>query len=96
MESTKIDNKAFPDKTALSKANVKTKSMGSTKLTYHKERSFDSNHFPVSKVLFQCRDFVYRVDLMYQLPKCPYSYFSKALEFYFRAFFSLWVSLKSI
>ena len=24
---------------------------------------------------------------MYQPPKCPYSYFSKALEFYFRVFF---------
>ena len=70
--------------------------MGITKLTYHKERSFASNHFPFSKILFQFRNLVYRVDLMYQPPKCPYSYFSKALEFYFRVFFALWVSLKSI
>ena len=48
MESTKIDNKAFPDKTALSKANVKTNRMGSTKLTYHKEQSVASNRFPFS------------------------------------------------
>ena len=31
---------------------------------------------------------------MYQPPKCPYSYFAKALKFYLRLFFSLWVSLK--
>ena len=96
VESTKIDNITFPYKTALSEANVKTNRMGSTKLTYHKERSFASNHFPFSKILFQFRNLIYRVDLMYQPPKCPYSYFSKALEFYFRVFFSLWVSLKSI
>ena len=87
VESTKIDNITFPYKTALSEANVKTNRMGSTKLTYHKERSFASNHFPFSKILFQFRNLVYRVDLMYQPPKCPYSYFSKALEFYFRVFF---------
>ena len=85
-ESTKIDI-TFRYKTALSEANVKTNRMGSTKWTYHKEQSFASNHFPFSKILFQFRNLVYRVDLMYQPPKCPYSYFSKALEFYFRVFF---------
>ena len=30
---------------------------------------------------------------MYEQPKCPYSYFSLALEFNFRVFLSLWVSL---
>ena len=87
VESTKIDNITFTYKTALSEANAKTNRMGSTKLTYHKERSFASNHFPFSKILFQFRNLVYRVDLMYQTPKCPYSYSSKALEFYFRVFF---------
>ena len=96
VESTEIDNTTFPYKTALSEASVKTNRMGSTKWTYHKEQSFASNHFPFLKILFQFRNLVYRVDLMYQPPKCPYSYFSKALEFYFRVFFSLWVSLKSI
>ena len=89
VESTKIDNITFPYKTALSEANVKTNRMGSTKLTYHKEQSFTSNHFLFSIILFQFRNLVYRVDLMYQPLKCPYSYFSKALEFYFRVFFSL-------
>ena len=87
VESTKIDNITFPYKTALSEANVKTNRMGGIKLTYHKEWSFASNHFPFLKILFQFRNLVYRVDLMYQPPKCPYSYFSKALEFYFRVFF---------
>ena len=46
-----------------------------------------TKYFPFSKILFQFRNLVYRVDLMYQPFKCPYSYFSKALEFYFRVFF---------
>ena len=87
VESTKIDIITFPYKIALSEANIKANRMGSTKLTYHKERSFASNPFPFSKILFQFRNFVYRVGLMYQPPKCPYSYFSKVLEFYFRVFF---------
>ena len=87
--STKIVNITFPYKTALSEANVKTNRMGRTKLTYHKEWSFAINHFPFSKILFQFRNLIYRIDLMYQPPKCPYSYFSKALEFYLRVFFSL-------
>ena len=72
VESTKIDNITFPYKTALSEANVKTNRMGSTKWTYHKERSFASNYFPFSKILLQFRKLVYRVDLIYQPPKCPY------------------------
>ena len=81
VESTNIDNITFPYKTALSEANVKTNRMGSTKLTYHKEQSFASNHFPLSKILFQFRYLVCRDDMMYQPPKCPYAYFSKVLEF---------------
>ena len=87
VESTKIDNITFPYKTVLSEANVKTNRTGSTKLTYHNEWSFASNHFPFSKILFQFRSLLCRVDLMYQPPKCPYSYLSKVLEFYFRVFF---------
>ena len=87
VESTKIDNITFPYKTALSEANVKTNRMGSTKWTYHKEQSFVSNHFPFLEILFQFRNLIYRVDLMYQPPKFPYSFFSKALEFYFSVFF---------
>ena len=37
------------------------------------------------KILFQYKDLLQRVDLIYQLPKCPYSCFYYVLEFY------LWV-----
>ena len=47
--NTKIDNMTFPYKTTLSEANVKTNRMGSARLTYHKEQSFGSNHFPFLK-----------------------------------------------
>ena len=77
-ECTKIENAAFPCKTALSEANIKTNRLGSTKWTYHKERSFASNDFIFSKILFHFKSLVYKVDLMYQTPKCPYSYFLKA------------------
>ena len=46
-----------------------------------------TKYFPFLKILFKFRNLVYRVDLKYQPSKCPYSYFSKALEFYFRLFF---------
>ena len=89
VESAKTDIIILSYKAALSEANVKTNRMGSTKLTYHKEWSFAFNNFPISKILFQFRNLAYRVDLMYQPPKCPYSCFSKVSEFYFRVFFSL-------
>ena len=44
VEATKIENIAFPFKTALSEANVKTNIMATTKWTYHKEWSFASNY----------------------------------------------------
>ena len=44
VESTKIENILFPYNIAISKANVKTKRMVSTKWTYHKERDFASNY----------------------------------------------------
>ena len=54
IESTKIENATHLYKTALSEANVKTNKMGSTKWTYHKERSFASNHFFfIIAILFQ-------------------------------------------
>ena len=45
VESTKTETTLFPYKTALSEANFKKNRMGSTKCTYHKERSFASNYF---------------------------------------------------
>ena len=48
--------------------------------------------FPVTtlvsrKFCFKFKNFVYRVVLMYQPTKCPYSYFLKALVFYLRLLF---------
>ena len=40
VESTKTESASFPYKTAMSETNVKINRMGSTKWTYHKERSF--------------------------------------------------------
>ena len=97
VESTMIETSehTFLYKTALSEANFKTNRMGSTKWTYHKGRSFASNCFMFSKILFQFKNIVQRVDLLYQLPKCPYSYFSKASEFYLRVF-QWWIPYVSI
>ena len=44
-ETTKTENTSFPFKTAMSEANVKRNRMATTKLTYHKEKSFTSNYF---------------------------------------------------
>ena len=52
VESTKIENASFPDKRAISEANVKTNRMVSTKWTYHKGRSFASNYLIFLKILF--------------------------------------------
>ena len=43
LESTKIENVVFPNKTALSECNIKAIRTRRTKWTYHKERSFSSN-----------------------------------------------------
>ena len=53
-----------------------------------------TKYFSFSKILFQFRNLSYRVDLVYQPSKCLYSYFSKALEFYFSVFFFLVTILK--
>ena len=58
VETTKIENVSFSYKTAISEANVKTKSMVSTKWTYHKEWSFASNHFIFLIILFQFKNFL--------------------------------------
>ena len=40
LESTMIENATFPHKSPLSKTNVKTNSIRSTKWTYHQETGF--------------------------------------------------------
>ena len=86
-ETTKIENTSFPFKPALSEANVKTNRMETTKWTYHKEWSFASNCFIFLENLFQFKNLLKRVNLMYQPSKSPYSYFSQGLEFSFTVLF---------
>ena len=45
VESTMIENAAFPCKIALRKPNVKKNRKRSTKRTYHKEQGFAPNYF---------------------------------------------------
>ena len=52
VKNTKIKNTKFPYKTFPSIANVKINSMGSTKWTYHRDRSFASNYFIFWKFCF--------------------------------------------
>ena len=87
VETTKIENTSCPFKTVLSEANLKTNRMVTTKWTYHKDCSFASNYFIFWKIYFSFRT-SNRFHLMYQWPKCPYSYFMQALEFNFRVLFS--------
>ena len=62
--------------------------MTTTKRTYHQEWSFGSNYF-FFEILFQIKNLLKSVNLMYQRQKYPYSYFSEAPEFNFRALFSV-------
>ena len=58
VESTMIEKETFPYKTALLEANVKTNRMGSTRWTYHNERSFASKYFIFLEILFQFKNLV--------------------------------------
>ena len=50
VQSTSNESAIFPYKTALSKANVKTNSMRSSKWTYKKEQTFAIDSFIVLKI----------------------------------------------
>ena len=86
-EGTKIENTSFPFKTALSEADVKTNSMGTTKWTYYKEWSFANNYFDILENLFQFQNLLKRVNLTYQQRKCSYSYFRKRCSLILGCFF---------
>ena len=49
--------------------------MVTTKWVYHRELSFASNNFIFLKILFQFKNLLQIIDLMYQQPKHPYLYF---------------------
>ena len=63
-ENTKIENASFPYKTAISETYAKTNKMVTTKWTYHKEPSIDSNYLIFLKILFQLKNFLERADLL--------------------------------
>ena len=86
MHQQNISNKTAY-KNAISNANVKTKKMVISKWTYCKEWSFASNYFIFLKILFQFKNLLKRVDLLYQQPKRPYLYFCKRWSFIWRCFF---------
>ena len=85
VETTEIESTSFPFKTALSENNIKTNRMATTKWT--KAWSFASNYFILLEYFCQFQNLLKRVKLMHQQPKCPYLYFSLALEFNFRVLF---------
>ena len=87
VETIKIQNTLFSFETSLLEANVKTNRMATSKWTYHKEWSFASNYFIFLENLFQFYNLLNGVSLMYQRPKCPYSYFWLAQEVNFRMLF---------
>ena len=84
---SKIEKSTFPYKTALSEGNVKTNRKGSARWTYRKEPCFTSKYFIFFENFISVEEPRKRVDLIYQLPKCPYSDFPKALEFYLKVLF---------
>ena len=86
IEATKIESTSFPFKTALSEASVKTNRMVTIKWTHSKEWSFASNYFIFLENFFQLKNFFKRVNLMYQRPKCPYSFFRKCWSLILESF----------
>ena len=75
VECTNIEKASFPCKTGISEANVETNRILTTKWAYHKERRLTSNYFIFLKALFQFKNRLWIIDLMYQQPKRPNSYF---------------------
>ena len=64
-ENGKIEKRSCLYKTAMQEASVKASRNGSTKWAYLKEQSFASNYFILLNVLYQFKNLLERVDLMY-------------------------------
>ena len=84
VETTKIENTSFPLKTARSETNVKTNRMRLQNGPITK-----SGVFPVNTLFFWKICFSFRTSLIELIwcTKCPYLYFSLALEFNLRVLF---------
>ena len=70
----------FPYKATMSAANVKTNGIGVQNEPITKNGFLPATTFSVTtiflKILFQFKNLLLGVDIISQLPKCPYSYFS--------------------
>ena len=74
--NTWIENSSSQYKTAILEANIETNRTISSKWTYLKEWGFSRNYFIFLEILLYIKNDLKSVDLMYQWPKCPCSYFS--------------------
>ena len=87
VESTKFENASFPCETGISKANVKTNKMVTTRWTYHKEPSFASNYFIFWKFCFSLRTFYTELICCTNNPNDHIWPFCKRWSFIWRCFF---------
>ena len=84
---TNIENASFPYETTISKANVKTNKVMSTKWTYHKEWTFISNYF-IFLIFFFCLKTSYKELIRYiNDPNVPIPNYCKCWSFTWRFFF---------
>ena len=89
VETTEIKTHHFYSKLLCQKPMLrnKTNRLATTKWAYHKEWSFSSNYFLFFGKFVSVLEPLKKTYLMYQRPKCPYSYFWLAVEFSFRVLF---------
>ena len=85
VESTRIEHALFPYETVLSETNVKINRMESTRWAYKKQRSFTSNYFTFSEILFQFKNLVKRVGLTYHGTIIRTGMTCKKIRWYVRA-----------
>ena len=95
VESTKIGNAPFPGRTVILKTNAKANTMGSTKWTYHKKRSFGSNYFIFLRILFQFKNLWMKGWFHVPTTQIAIVVPFVSIGVLFGGAFSLWVSLKS-
>ena len=81
VDSTKIKKTIFPCKAALSEPNNTTNEWGVQNRLITKNGILPLTTLLFLKIVLRFKKLLQIVDLMYQLPKCLYSYFLKALEF---------------
>ena len=98
VQSLKIKNATFLYNAALSEPNVKIKRMGSTKWTWHKERSFVSNYLVSLRICFSLRTSYKKMIWSINYPNVHIHTFRKHWSFAWGCFFPVsilnWLLLK--